>query len=100
MATWVFRQTDRPEIRERLFEEAKQGRLRQGWSYSRRLSLEAKKSTWIREYRQISYDPKHKPEPTYKDLAKMLKVLPGDLVVIPKQPEDDSFFIARTIANP
>jgi len=100
MTTWVFRQTDTPGIRERLFKEAKHGRLLQGWSYGPRLSLEVGKTKWLREYRRIGYKPKHKPEPTYRDLAKMLEVLPSDLIIVPKQPGDDSFFVARAIANP
>jgi|CXWL01.1.fsa_nt_gi hypothetical protein len=100
MATWVFRQSDGPEIRERLFEEAKHGRLRQGWSYGRELSLEADRAVWLREYRKAGYNAKHQPEPTHDDLVKMLNVLPGDMLVVPKQPNDDAFFIARAVANP
>ncbi len=78
--------------------ELQQGRLRQGWG-GKHMSLLDKKGdpidrwSWGKNYEKQGWGPPSQRR--HGALAKMLELEEGDLVVIPKVPEDDQFSLAR-----
>ncbi len=97
----IFRQDrSHEESRKVLFSELKAGRLRQGWSYSKHFDLHFGKKEWIKRYRsnRDSGDTNGTPKSSWEKIAGMLKIQPGDLVVVPNQPDDDHLTIMETVS--
>ena len=87
-----------------LYEEIRQGRLRQGWG-GRGLALtqsggtQRSKQEWETAYREKACRENLEELPPrsrrYAILVRMLELSVGDIVVIPKMPEQDQFTIVR-----
>jgi Restriction endonuclease len=85
--------------REKLFKEIKQGRLRQGWSSNNRLSLDQAESTFIENYSRDA-DQSAVVSSRYAILRPLRFVKPGDIIVVPKQPDYDRFLVLTAAKNP
>jgi|SRR5579871_6834431 len=85
--------------RKKLFEEIANGRLRQGWSFNPGLSLD---QTELRFAENYAKDADHPEEAAsrYAILRPLRFVNPGDILVVPKQPDYDHFVILVAARNP
>lgn len=94
MTYWVFRQqTDDEKVRNLLFRELREGRLRQGWGW--RPDFDIRLESFIGNYQAETDCDKPRAQRVLNKLLDMLRVAEGDILVIPKQPSRDCFTITR-----
>ncbi len=94
---FVFRQ-DYTSPRAALYQEIREGRFRQGWGCAG-LDLRKTLDEWIAAYLSTWDDEAPKDaKDRYWILYPMLEVQPGDLILVPKQPTNDSFLLLKAIA--
>ncbi len=96
MNFWSFQQFDYrdpdKELRQALYEEIRHGRLRQGWSSSkkddiRRVTEDSRESLGYDDY-------------PFQALQLMRKIVPGDILLVQSQPSPDSFLLCRASSSP
>ncbi|HWO95345.1 MAG TPA: restriction endonuclease [Bacillus sp. (in: firmicutes)] len=94
----VFRQNDRD--RKLLYQEILQGRLRQGWGFSEKITLSQGKESFIRNYLSVVNASEKTAQKQWNVLSRMLHIKHGDTIVIPKQPDHHHFLIVKAKQNP
>lgn len=91
----IFRTDSSNKARE-LFEELKEGRLRQGWGKPALTTADGEKiekAEFEEKYEEYHGEPPSSQR--YAILSRMLDLEDGDVVVVPKMPEWNKFTIAR-----
>ncbi|WP_100374138.1 restriction endonuclease [Bacillus sp. FJAT-45037] len=88
---FVFRQST--SHKKELYKEIEKGRLRQGWGFAEGLSLLNGRDTFIDNFKQASshWDATR----LWATLSRMLQIKPGDIMIIPKQPDHHHFVIMQ-----
>jgi hypothetical protein len=99
MTVWVFRQ-EREDHVERLFKEIRRGRLRQGWGYRPEFDLHRPRAKWMSAFERWPDERRSDPKDAYEKLAGMIEIEPGNLLIVPNQPDDRSFTQLRAVAAP
>lgn len=95
----VFRQNDND--RELLFQEIKQGRLRQGWAYSNEFCLSQGRDSFIESFlKESPNSTRIEAQKLWNVLSRMLQIKDGDTIVVPKQPKYQQFLILRAMSKP
>jgi hypothetical protein len=97
MDYFVFRQSW--DARKTLHDEIKQGRLRQGWSFNPDLTLDQTENSFAENYAKDAEHPEE-ARSRYAILRPLRFVRPGDVLVVPKQPDYDHFLVVVSAKNP
>ncbi|HNN91782.1 MAG TPA: restriction endonuclease [Pseudomonadota bacterium] len=97
MDYFVIRQN--PEERKTLLGEIMKGRLRQGWSYNPHLSLASGEAGFVAHFGRGESDDREAGN-RYRILRPMQYIKPGDVIVVPRQPNDEHFLVLVASNNP
>jgi len=95
MAHFVFRQ-ERGERSTLLHDAIRRGELRQGWSWDESLDLESR-DNFINNYARIANCERDEAVKVYRKIKTILRIEPGDVIVVPNQPDDSQFLVLTCI---
>lgn len=88
------------DLRNELYNEIKCGRFRQGWGI-KNLDLGRNKENWVKNFVQVAlkeWEEEITPaqaENRYWILYPMLEINHDDIILVPKQPNDETFIVAQ-----